>query len=608
MDGIIGKLVRSLTPRHGADRAFFLVGNRQLSHLCRVGIGNLRAGGWSVVLLWIVHGRAPRHLLLGQFAVEHTARGYVSTPVSEVFFRSGRKRGDWTCRCIVHTSAYYPDQSRPGTNITTFARPENEATRVAQPQYTGMVDHGCVRNMGRLVDMGRRNSICSVEASLGLDYPHLPSFFLPSIYYWREVVRREMDSITANGTWELSELPAGCKPKAKWAEQPSRTPDQAWTEPSGAERLATLAGDGGQRRPISTGAGARPNSTGAWARMDWLYPLQAFKSRGELSLWVRLGWRFLMCSCLLLLLGLDFAVCSGGATLVVLSHALSCVEFVRLLVGLFFVDLGQCTSTPRVAADDVPAGIDSGSVSPSTSRFDDSDIKAVRPAKPKASAAEATAGRSQRSPEAIPPRVQDEAARIGNCDDKVELENPKAQSSGRKVPKFQPNKVSPAMLVAPCPAHDAHLDFVQLRRKNLLLAAAAATTMATPPQNPTTDALRVADLPGRGRGLVAARNVGEGEVLLSESPALLYPSTLASLRSYCAACFRSLPSTPTPCASCRAAAFCSPSCAAASHPGLLCAALSHGAGAGLAAAAPTDAVPPGWHIEWVPSSAEDREE
>ncbi|KAF8774961.1 hypothetical protein HU200_005008 [Digitaria exilis] len=114
--------------------------------------------------------------------------------------------------------------------------------------------------------------------------------------------------------------------------------------------------------------------------------------------------------------------------------------------------------------------------------------------------------------------------------------------------------------------------------------------MATPPQNPTTDALRVADLPGRGRGLVAARNVGEGEVLLSESPALLYPSTLASLRSYCAACFRSLPSTPTPCASCRAAAFCSPSCAAASHPGLLCAALSHGAGAGLAAAAPTDAV------------------
>lgn len=119
--------------------------------------------------------------------------------------------------------------------------------------------------------------------------------------------------------------------------------------------------------------------------------------------------------------------------------------------------------------------------------------------------------------------------------------------------------------------------------KTSSLAAAAA--MAA-----TSDALRVADLPGRGRGLVATRNVREGEVLLSEPALLLYPSTLASLRSYCAACFRSLPAAATPCASCRAAAFCSPSCAAVAHPRLLCAALSHGAGAGLAAAAPTEAV------------------
>ncbi|KAG0522894.1 hypothetical protein BDA96_07G077100 [Sorghum bicolor] len=119
--------------------------------------------------------------------------------------------------------------------------------------------------------------------------------------------------------------------------------------------------------------------------------------------------------------------------------------------------------------------------------------------------------------------------------------------------------------------------------------------MESAPQTPTTaaagDALRVADLPGRGRGLVAARNVREGEVLLSEPPVLLYPSTLSSLASYCSACFRSLPAAATvPCASCRAAAFCSPACAAASHPRLLCAALSHGAGAGVAAAAPTEAI------------------
>jgi SET and MYND domain-containing protein len=119
--------------------------------------------------------------------------------------------------------------------------------------------------------------------------------------------------------------------------------------------------------------------------------------------------------------------------------------------------------------------------------------------------------------------------------------------------------------------------------------------MENAPQTPTTaaagDILRVADLPGRGRGLVAARNVREGEVLLSEPPVLLYPSTLSSLASYCSACFRSLPAAATiPCDSCRATAFCSPSCAAASHPRLLCAALSHGGGAALAAAAPTAAI------------------
>lgn len=117
--------------------------------------------------------------------------------------------------------------------------------------------------------------------------------------------------------------------------------------------------------------------------------------------------------------------------------------------------------------------------------------------------------------------------------------------------------------------------------------------MATAPQNPATatagDALRVSDLPGRGRGLIASRNVREGEVLLSESPILLYPATLASLASYCSACFRSLsPNAAAPCPSCRAAAFCSPACAAASHPRLLCAALCNGGT--LAAAAPTDSI------------------
>jgi hypothetical protein len=35
--------------------------------------------------------------------------------------------------------------------------------------------------------------------------------------YWKEEVQSEMDSILANGTWELTEPPYGCKPVGcKW--------------------------------------------------------------------------------------------------------------------------------------------------------------------------------------------------------------------------------------------------------------------------------------------------------------------------------------------------------------------------------------------------------
>jgi hypothetical protein len=35
--------------------------------------------------------------------------------------------------------------------------------------------------------------------------------------YWKEAVRSEMDSILANGTWEITDCPYGCKPVGcKW--------------------------------------------------------------------------------------------------------------------------------------------------------------------------------------------------------------------------------------------------------------------------------------------------------------------------------------------------------------------------------------------------------
>ena len=43
---------------------------------------------------------------------------------------------------------------------------------------------------------------------------------------WKEAIRSEMDSILSNGTWELSELPFGCKPVGcKWVFKKKLIPD-----------------------------------------------------------------------------------------------------------------------------------------------------------------------------------------------------------------------------------------------------------------------------------------------------------------------------------------------------------------------------------------------
>jgi hypothetical protein len=46
------------------------------------------------------------------------------------------------------------------------------------------------------------------------------------VEYWREAVRSEMDSIISNETWEITDLPASCKPVGcKWIFRRKRRPD-----------------------------------------------------------------------------------------------------------------------------------------------------------------------------------------------------------------------------------------------------------------------------------------------------------------------------------------------------------------------------------------------
>src|SRR3989337_2072355 len=48
----------------------------------------------------------------------------------------------------------------------------------------------------------------------------------PDADYWKDVVRSEMDSIMANGTWEITDRPYGCQPLGcKWLFKRKLRPD-----------------------------------------------------------------------------------------------------------------------------------------------------------------------------------------------------------------------------------------------------------------------------------------------------------------------------------------------------------------------------------------------
>jgi hypothetical protein len=82
----------------------------------------------------------------------------------------------------------------------------------------------------------RRSKRQRIEKYLGDDYiiylvdeePRslTEAYTSPDAEYWREVVRSEMDSIISNVTWEITDLPAGCKPVGcKWIFRRKRRPD-----------------------------------------------------------------------------------------------------------------------------------------------------------------------------------------------------------------------------------------------------------------------------------------------------------------------------------------------------------------------------------------------
>ncbi|CAN6970896.1 hypothetical protein IGI04_034017 [Brassica rapa subsp. trilocularis] len=84
--------------------------------------------------------------------------------------------------------------------------------------------------------------------------------------------------------------------------------------------------------------------------------------------------------------------------------------------------------------------------------------------------------------------------------------------------------------------------------------------------------LQVTEINGRGRSLVAAQPLRGGQVILRESPLLLYsafPFLSSPPPPYCDHCFRLLSQSSQRCQSCSLVSFCSPNCTS-SHTPWLC--------------------------------------
>lgn len=86
------------------------------------------------------------------------------------------------------------------------------------------------------------------------------------------------------------------------------------------------------------------------------------------------------------------------------------------------------------------------------------------------------------------------------------------------------------------------LSYVESRCCLLLLSRPSVRCRLVLPLSAPMAALEAKDVPGKGRGAFAARQISGGETVLSEQPLLLWPqhSTAAAFCSHCLRAFNSL--------------------------------------------------------------------
>ncbi|OIT29874.1 PREDICTED: histone-lysine N-methyltransferase ASHR2 [Nicotiana attenuata] len=93
--------------------------------------------------------------------------------------------------------------------------------------------------------------------------------------------------------------------------------------------------------------------------------------------------------------------------------------------------------------------------------------------------------------------------------------------------------------------------------------------------------LKIAEIQGRGRGLISTQPLKPGQVVLKDSPLLLYSASplIPSNNTFCSNCFKIIHQSPIPCPMCTFSAFCNSNCQSialsSSHTPWVCQSLTH---------------------------------
>ncbi|KAJ8547240.1 hypothetical protein K7X08_010826 [Anisodus acutangulus] len=94
-----------------------------------------------------------------------------------------------------------------------------------------------------------------------------------------------------------------------------------------------------------------------------------------------------------------------------------------------------------------------------------------------------------------------------------------------------------------------------------------------------TPLLKIVEIQGRGRSLVSTQPLKPGQIILKDTPLLLYPASSSKTNTFCSNCYKLIIQSPIPCPECIFSFFCTSNChsisLSSSHTPFVCQSLTH---------------------------------